>query len=153
MKQAKTGQISLVIPIYFSYVRLGIVTTLQHRILMFIHKIHGIFTSLSYFVIDLINLTAKNYNVLFTKGLISVWNGTMNIMNNEKVAALWVDKNVTLNTESSFYGFRQEWDVGTVVSLWEDTCKNTKRRGCNAGALETHYEVTSIFENWIKFRG
>ena len=61
MKQAKTGQISLVIPnpIYFSYMPLGIGTTLQHGILMFIRKIHSIFTSLSYFVIDLMNLMAK----------------------------------------------------------------------------------------------
>ena len=31
---------------------------------------------------------------------------TMKIMNNEKVASLWADKNVTLNTESSFNGLR-----------------------------------------------
>ena len=32
----------------------------------------------------------------------------MKIMNNEKVASLWADKNVMLNTESSFSGLMQK---------------------------------------------
>ena len=43
-------------------------------------------------------------------------------MNNEKVASLWADKNVTLNTESSFNGLIY------IVKIWGKAC--TEFEGC-----------------------
>ena len=61
-----------------------------------------------YVELNSVKIVNKSF-MYMRKGLYWCKMETMKIMNNEKVASLWVDKNVTLNTESSSNGLM--WQV------------------------------------------